>query len=75
MKENITEYIVRETSYQDATKQEVIMELVRCKDCMYYDESREGVAGFHRCSFFLRWEPTGGFCHYAIRRQITAESE
>lgn len=48
---------------------------VRCKDCMYYDKSREGVAGFHRCSFFLRWEPTGGFCHYAQRRQTTAESE
>ena len=50
-------------------------EIVRCKDCMYYDESIEGVAGFHRCSFRLRLEPTGGFCHYAIRRQITAESE
>lgn len=49
--------------------------VVRCKDCLYYDESIEGVAGFHRCSFFLRLEPTGGFCHYAIRRQITAESE
>lgn len=35
MKENITEYIVRETSYPDATKQKVIMELVRCKDCKH----------------------------------------
>lgn len=31
---NENEYIVRETNYQDATKQEVIGELVRCKDCI-----------------------------------------
>ena len=33
---NEKDYIVRETSYQLATKQEVIAELVRCKDCRYY---------------------------------------
>lgn len=27
------EYIIRETTYPDATKQELIWELVRCKDC------------------------------------------
>lgn len=27
------EYIIRETTYQDATKQELIGELVRCKGC------------------------------------------
>ena len=27
------EYIVRETEYQDATKQELVGELVRCRDC------------------------------------------
>lgn len=30
------EYIVRETDCGLATKQEVIGELVRCKDCKYY---------------------------------------
>lgn len=30
------EYIIRETTYPDATKQEAIGELVRCKDCMHY---------------------------------------
>ena len=30
------DYIVRETNYPDATKQEVIGELVRCRDCRYY---------------------------------------
>lgn len=29
------EYIIRETTYPDATKQEVIGELVRCKDCLH----------------------------------------
>ena len=38
MNENISDYIVRETSYPLATKQEVIGELVRCKDCHYTDE-------------------------------------
>lgn len=29
------EYIIRETTYPDATKQELIGELVRCKDCKF----------------------------------------
>ena len=29
------EYIIRETTYPDATKQELIGELVRCKDCLH----------------------------------------
>ena len=29
------EYIIRETTYPDATKQEAIRELVRCKDCKH----------------------------------------
>ena len=29
------EYIIRETTYPDATKQELIGELVRCKDCKH----------------------------------------
>lgn len=35
MNENIIEYIVRETSYPSAIKQEVIGVIVRCKDCRY----------------------------------------
>ena len=33
----MSEYIVRETAYPGAVKQEVVGELVRCKDCRYYD--------------------------------------
>ena len=36
---NVKEFIIRETTYLLATKQEVVGELVRCKDCKYY--SRE----------------------------------
>lgn len=32
------EYIIRETTYPDATKQELIGELVRCKNCKSYED-------------------------------------
>jgi len=32
----MAEYIIRETGYPGAVKQEVIGELVRCKDCKHY---------------------------------------
>ena len=32
----MNEYIVRETAYPLAVKQEVVGELVRCKDCRYF---------------------------------------
>lgn len=31
----MAEYIVRETGYPGAVKQEIVCELVRCKDCKY----------------------------------------
>ena len=32
----MSEYIVREIGYPGAVKQEVVAELVRCKDCKHY---------------------------------------
>lgn len=32
----MSEYIVRETGYPGAVKQEIVGELVRCKDCKYW---------------------------------------
>lgn len=32
----MSEYIVRETGYPGTIKQEIVQELVRCKDCRYY---------------------------------------
>lgn len=45
----MAEFIVKETAYQLATRQDVIGELIRCKDCKYwmphsqlgYDEDNE----------------------------------
>ena len=34
----MSEYIVRETGYPGAIKQEVVAELVRCKDCKWFNE-------------------------------------
>lgn len=33
---SVSEYIVRETGYPGAVKQEVVGELVRCKDCKWH---------------------------------------
>ena len=32
----MSEYIVRETGYPGTIKQEIVQELVRCKDCRYW---------------------------------------
>lgn len=33
----MNEYIVKETGYPGALKQEIVQELVRCRDCMWYE--------------------------------------
>lgn len=35
----MSEYIVRETGYPGAVKQEIVQELVRCKDCKHSEEA------------------------------------
>ena len=40
----MAEYIVGETVYPLGTRQEVVGELIRCKDCKYW---REGTAYFY----------------------------
>lgn len=43
----MAEYIVKETNYPLATRQEVIGELIRCKDCKYFElDHFEKVEGF-----------------------------
>ena len=46
------EYIIRETTYPDATKQEVIGELVRCKDCKLYQSDADKLCGYFECMGF-----------------------
>lgn len=37
----MSEYIVKETGYPGAVKQEVVGELIRCKDCKHYNAGFE----------------------------------
>lgn len=59
--ELMTEYIVKETSYSLGTRQEIIGELIRCKDCKYFKDSDE-------CFFSTAVTSDDGFCHWAERR-------
>lgn len=51
----MSEYIVRETGYPGQLKQEVVAELVRCKECKWYQEGYD-IDGkwFTRCNGSVR---------------------
>lgn len=53
--EQMSEYIVRETGYPGQLKQEVVAELVRCKECKWYQEGYD-IDGkwFTRCNGSVR---------------------
>jgi len=59
------EYIVKETVYELGTRQEVIGELIRCKDCNHW--SRESICdGF--CSEDCMRHDEDFYCGYAERK-------
>ena len=39
----MSEYIIRETGFPGALKQEVVAELVRCKDCKRHEDEEPGM--------------------------------
>lgn len=39
----MSEYIVRETGYPGTIKQEIVGELVRCKDCRWWEQEQPGM--------------------------------
>ena len=57
----MSEYIVNETVYPLATKQEVVGELVRCKDCKYADK-------YHHCERMLMWTTAEDYCSRGERQ-------
>lgn len=67
----MSEYIVRETGYPGTIKQEIVQELVRCKDCRYWDTSREwtGREGKHKCEIDNLIVPPDGYCYWGERRE------
>lgn len=65
----VSEYIVKETGYPGAVKQEIVQELVRCKDCRWYEiyqlkkdgtEDRRYNPEF--CDLYNRIRPDDYFC-------------
>lgn len=72
----MSEYIVRETGYPGAIKQETVGELVRCKDCRWYEiyklkkdgtEDRRCKPKF--CVLYSRKFPGDYFCADGERRE------
>ena len=58
----MSEYIVRETGYPGTVKQEVVGEIVRCKDCKWKHGSE--------CTRFADVRPNGDdFCSRGVRRE------
>lgn len=39
----MSEYIVRETGFPGTIKQEIVQELVRCKDCRWHEREQPGM--------------------------------
>lgn len=57
-----TDYIVRETGYPGAIKQECIGELIRCAECKHWNKEE------HYCPEFMT-QDENGFCSWAERRE------
>ena len=55
------EYIIRESDCGLATRQEIVGELVRCKDCRY----RQG----NTCDYSAVWVRPNGFCQWGERKE------
>lgn len=67
----MAEYIVRETGYPMATKQEVVGELVRCRDCIWWDTRYPYgtlVPNAYHCKTNDRFYSAEHFCAYGERK-------
>lgn len=62
----MSEYIVRETGYPGAVKQEVIGELVRCKDCRH--NSLKRMSGNTFCDLGIGLYQLYDFCSMGERK-------
>lgn len=65
MSEYISEYIVRETGYPGTLNQEIVGELVRCKDCKYYEETNSRIG---TCLLTISGAEVDGFCAWGERK-------
>ena len=82
----MAEYIVKETGYPGTLSQEVVGELIRCKDCRYYIPYDWIFDGWTRSSNINDYSqdeigcavnehnyPPEGFCSFAERKEGEAE--
>lgn len=70
----MAEYIVRETGYPGAVKQEVVGELVRCKDCIdgrcdVWLSGNGSAMGYGCCERTKSGILPNDFCSHAERRE------
>ena len=56
----MSEYIMRETGSPGMVTQEIVGELVRCKDCKY----KQGSA----CDYSAVWVRPNGYCQWGERK-------
>ena len=63
----MSEYIVREIGYPGAVKQEVVAELVRCKDCSHHDSGKPGMV--YCTNQVGGWVSEDFFCKDGERRE------
>lgn len=66
---NIIEQIVRITTDGEETRAEVIGELVRCKDCKYYDHRHHYCEGIGNWFGFEDEWSDNGFCYKGERKE------
>lgn len=71
----MAEYIVKESGYPGTLSHEVVGELIRCRDCKYYEQFIPCVGGtYNGCGVWLddgnqiEVEPNG-YCSYAERKE------
>ena len=66
---SVNEFIVREMGYPGAIKQEVVGELVRCKDCKSWKLLAHNKSGIHICQRFISGMQGEDFCSRWERRE------
>lgn len=66
----MSEYIVRETDCGLATKQEIVGELVRCKDCKHYRSVAGYIDGYcHMAEWYRRYQYPDDYCSRGERKE------
>lgn len=68
----MSEYIVRETGYPGVLKQEIVGELIRCRDCKWWDEKHPYgtlVPDTYHCKANDRFYNAEHFCAYGERKE------